>query len=276
MNRSNRAAALSATSAALVVALSYSAPSQAQNTSFSITRAPILTSTVTNIGAVSHTASPHYATAPASATERVSDGNSLGTPASARPALDSAPMVDVSLDRIDIKVTPPAAQGAVSEKKGFFGNLWTKATALLGIGPSTPPTLDQLVVTYAGEQTETPEQDCLAKAVYFEARGESLEGQLAVAQVVLNRAASGRYPASVCGVVTQPRQFSFISRGKFPTPDMRSDAWRRAVAVSRVAQERLAGTLASDVLWYHASYVSPGWGKRLRRSAQIGTHIFYS
>ena len=63
------------------------------------------------------------------------------------------------------------------------------------------------------------EETCLATAVYFEARGETLEGQLAVARVVMNRAASGRYPSSWCATVKQPAQFSFVRQGLFPSVD---------------------------------------------------------
>ena len=117
---------------------------------------------------------------------------------------------------------------------------------------------------------------CLAKAVYFEARSESLEGQLAVAEVILNRVASDRYPDTICDVVTQPSQFSFIRRGRFPRPKTDSDAWHRALAIADIAQNRRANSVAPNVLWYHATYVAPSWGKRLTRFAQIGTHIFYS
>ena len=119
------------------------------------------------------------------------------------------------------------------------------------------------------------ERKCLAGAVYFEARGESLEGQLAVAEVVLNRAASGEYPATICEVVKQPAQFSFVRDGHFPPIDESSVAWRTAVAVAHIAKEKLADKLPSDVLWYHADYVAPVWGRRLARVTQIGTHIFY-
>lgn len=265
MNRPTRAVAVAATSTAFAVAISFTAPAQAENVRYSVV-SPTLAPATTSATFTSPLRSPLLD--PATSTGGVH-------PDADQPVLGSNRTNEVVLDRIQVPVQLPVAP--VTEKKSFFGNLWTKATALLGFGgQAAAPTLDQLVIAYSGEQTETPEQDCLAKAVYFEARGESLEGQLAVAQVVINRAASGRYPASLCGVVTQPRQFSFINRGKFPTPDMSSDAWRKAVAVSRVAQEKLAGTLAPDVLWYHASYVNPGWGKRLRRSAQIGLHVFYS
>jgi spore germination cell wall hydrolase CwlJ-like protein len=163
-------------------------------------------------------------------------------------------------------------------------SLWSTAThwARLALTPSAPGaaaphrSLDELVGEYAGETTDTREQDCLAKAVYFEARGESLQGQLAVAQVVINRAGSGRYPADLCSVITQPWQFSFIRHGRFPTPDFSSTSWRKAVAVAKIAQAKLSDTLPSNVLWYHADYVAPSWGKRLTRQAKIGLHIFYS
>jgi spore germination cell wall hydrolase CwlJ-like protein len=140
-----------------------------------------------------------------------------------------------------------------------------------------PGTLDDLVAHYQTADTSDAEQDCLANAVYFEARGESLRGQLAVAEVVMNRAASGRYPATLCAVVIQPAQFSFVRRGRIPHADRGSDAWRRAVGVARIAVARAAPRLLpSSCLWYHASYVSPSWGRRLAQSARIGLHIFYS
>lgn len=137
--------------------------------------------------------------------------------------------------------------------------------------------LTEQVAAYGRVETDDQEQDCLASAVYFEARGESLEGQLAVAEVVMNRAASGRYPSTLCGVVEQPSQFSFVNRtGRIPNADRSSDAWRRAVAIARIAQDRVTTQLgSSDVLWYHADYVSPSWGRRLNRMTKIGLHIFY-
>lgn len=135
--------------------------------------------------------------------------------------------------------------------------------------------LRALVKAHAAADVPDPERECLAVAVYFEAQGEPIEGQLAVAEVVLNRAASGEYPRSICAVVTQPAQFSFVRDGRFPAIDRRSVAWRRAVAVAKIAAEHLADSLAPDVLWYHADYVAPGWGRRLDRVTQVGAHIFY-
>jgi spore germination cell wall hydrolase CwlJ-like protein len=76
--------------------------------------------------------------------------------------------------------------------------------------------------------------------------------------------------------VTQPAQFSFIRNGRFPTPDTDSQAWRTAVAIAEIARKAQADLVPANVLWYHATYVSPSWGRRLTRVAQIGTHIFYS
>jgi hypothetical protein len=141
--------------------------------------------------------------------------------------------------------------------------------------PPAPP-LPELVEEHEGVETANAEQDCLASAVYFEAQGEPLEGQLAVAEVVLNRTRSGLYPITICNVVTQPWQFSFVRGGVIPRADRRTRAWRRAVAVARIAQAGELRLLPREVLWYHANYVSPGWGRRLDREIQIGLHIFYS
>ena len=125
------------------------------------------------------------------------------------------------------------------------------------------------------------EQRCLVEAIYFEARGETEAGQAAVAQVVLNRAVSGLYPASVCGVVYQNRhrymacQFSFACEGKsLRIAD--AESWRTA---QRIAKEVLDGkTWIADVggsTHYHANYVRPRWARRLQRMDRIGSHIFY-
>ncbi len=119
------------------------------------------------------------------------------------------------------------------------------------------------------------EATCLATAVYFESKGEALEGQLAVAQVVINRSKSGRYPTSICGVVKQKAQFSFVRSGQFPRIDPGGMAWRKAQAIARIAAASMAQVIPTDVLWYHADYVAPGWGRRLARVEKIGAHIFY-
>ena len=135
--------------------------------------------------------------------------------------------------------------------------------------------LAALVDKYASNTQLDEQTSCLATAVYFEARGESVEGQLAVARVVMNRAASGRYPSDWCSVVKQPAQFSFVRHGEFPYADTSSYAWQRAEAVAQLAVANIVPSVDPDVLWYHANYVAPSWGRRLAMVQKIGAHIFY-
>ena len=132
-----------------------------------------------------------------------------------------------------------------------------------------------LVDKYATNAALDEQTNCLATAVYFEARGESVEGQMAVARVVMNRAASGRYPPDWCGVVKQHAQFSFVRHGEFPYVDTNSTAWQKAEAVAELAAANVVPSLSNDVLWYHANYVAPTWRRSLVEVQQIGAHIFY-
>jgi N-acetylmuramoyl-L-alanine amidase len=125
-----------------------------------------------------------------------------------------------------------------------------------------------------------PELVCLALAVYHEARSEPFIGQVAVAEVVLNRAASSSYPNDICGVVTQGGtvrhrcQFSYYCDGKPETPhDRRS--WRRSVAVAKLARNGVISAEVSDATHYHATYAQPYWRTHFRQVAMIGRHIFY-
>jgi spore germination cell wall hydrolase CwlJ-like protein len=132
-----------------------------------------------------------------------------------------------------------------------------------------------LVDKFATNAPLDEQTNCLATAVYFEARGESAEGQLAVAKVVMNRAASGKYPTDWCSVVKQPYQFSFVRHGQFPSADTNCEAWKKAEAVAELAVANVVPTLSDDVLWYHADYVAPTWRNNLQEVQKIGAHIFY-
>lgn len=120
---------------------------------------------------------------------------------------------------------------------------------------------------------EDAELNCLAIGVYYESKGEPLEGQLAVAEVILNRAKSGRFPTSVCGVLTQRGQFSFVRGGRLPQPPASARAWKTALAVAQVARDDAWDSRVSDALFFHARYVQPGWRKA--RVGSVGNHIFY-
>ena len=114
---------------------------------------------------------------------------------------------------------------------------------------------------------------CLAGAIYFESKGEPLSGQLAVAQVIINRAKSGRFPADVCGVVTQHGQFGFVRGGRIPSIDEARTAYRTAVAVARVALADAWDSAAETALYFNTPGRSPS--ARLQRVAMIGNHVFY-
>ncbi len=136
------------------------------------------------------------------------------------------------------------------------------------------PSLAELVAADEADIGDlSPDMRCLAGAIYFEAKSEPLRGQLAVGRVVVNRAKSGRFPASYCGVVYQPSQFSFVHHHTMPAINTGSRDWHEAVAIAKIAD---AGTLpspAKGALFFHATSVSPKW--RVTRIAQIGNHIFY-
>jgi len=133
--------------------------------------------------------------------------------------------------------------------------------------------LDALVDAQPTGSDLTPEMRCLAGAIYFEARGESLEGQLAVGRVVVNRSKSGRFPTSYCGVVYQPSQFSFVRGGSMPAVRTGSQDWREAIAIAKIADEGSWSSEVNNALFFHAARVSPSW--RLTRLARVDNHIFY-
>jgi N-acetylmuramoyl-L-alanine amidase len=163
------------------------------------------------------------------------------------------------------------AQPAQSVTLKFDSSIATQAAWLYKGGWP----LYALVDKFASNAPLDEQTNCLATAVYFEARGESAEGQLAVAKVVMNRAASGKYPTDWCSVVKQPYQFSFVRRGQFPAADTSCEAWKKAEAVAELAVANVVPTLSDDVLWYHADYVAPSWRNNLQEVQKIGAHIFY-
>ena len=134
-------------------------------------------------------------------------------------------------------------------------------------------TLAALVDAQGAPEDVEGDMKCLAGAVYFESKGETLEGQLAVARVIINRAKSGRFADSLCGVVYQPSQFSFVRGGGMPPIRTASHAWREAVAIAQIALDDSWDSQAEGALFFHARRVSPGWGKT--RLASIDNHIFY-
>ena len=134
--------------------------------------------------------------------------------------------------------------------------------------------LSELVAELRGSEAGSHELECLAIGVYFEAKSEPLAGQLAVGQVIANRANSGgRFPSSYCGVLFQRGQFSFVHGHSLPYVSHSSRQWQTAVAIAKIVDRELKDSSVGNALFFHARYVSPGW--RMKRVASIGNHIFY-
>ena len=135
-------------------------------------------------------------------------------------------------------------------------------------------TLAQAVAARDLPDAVDSELACLAGAIYYESKGEPLSGQLAVANVIMNRVESGRFPSTICGVVTQRGQFSFVRHGDIPPIDHSRKAYRTAIAVAQIAMAKdWKKDPAPDALFFHAKRVRPGWGKA--EVATIGHHVFY-
>ena len=178
------------------------------------------------------------------------------------PIADARPL----LRKLDLAIpvddaAPPTAAALAFARSDFGG---------------APP----FVAAMRSEEDTRRATDCLTQAVYYEARSEPVDGQRAVAQVVLNRVRDRAFPHSVCGVVFQGSerrtgcQFSFTCDGSMDRP-IEPAAWDRARIV---AQAALAGSVYAPVgsaTYYHANYVLPWWASSLSRIGAVGSHIFY-
>jgi spore germination cell wall hydrolase CwlJ-like protein len=144
----------------------------------------------------------------------------------------------------------------------------------------TPPAvkpgddLATMVAELRGPEPGSRELECLATGIYFESKSEPLAGQLAVGKVIANRAASGgRFPGTYCGVLFQRGQFSFVRGHSLPSVAHSNRQWQTAVAIAKIVDQHLQDSSVGNALFFHARYVSPGWG--LKRVASIGNHVFY-
>ncbi|MGB0670507.1 MAG: cell wall hydrolase [Rhodospirillales bacterium] len=122
---------------------------------------------------------------------------------------------------------------------------------------------------------------CLALNIYWEARSEPLDGQIAVAAVTLNRTKSEAFPDTICGVVQQGFsgrlhrcQFSWWCDGKSDVPE-EIEAWNRSVELAAAVLDGKKQDPTEGAMWYHADYVSPDWAKHKVQVAKIGHHLFY-
>ncbi|MDT0576212.1 cell wall hydrolase [Croceicoccus sp. F390] len=174
---------------------------------------------------------------------------------------------DAALERTTVFVSAPVVQAIpapvepINRKPDFD---MVEATSL-----------GDLVTAMPEPSSLGEELHCLAGAIYFESKGESLAGQLAVGRVIIARAQSGRFPESYCGVVLQRSQFSFVRGGRIPSINQSSKAWSRAKKLAMIANAGSWQSEAEGALFFHAKYAAPGWRNRMARLAQIDNHIFY-
>ena len=195
-------------------------------------------------------------------------------------------------------VTAPQAELTEDVLLGYIAKKQNQALdAIEAADFSNKPTLTAAVLTNYAQEGFVPttkrvklaegERLCLAQAIYHEARGESREGQLAVANVIINRAFSKKYPSTICGVVFQNAdkgkykcQFTFACDGRSDMGRERT-AWNRSLKLADDAfyefqRGERPGVIPNSALYYHTTAVAPRWSHTFHRVAAIGSHVFYA
>jgi spore germination cell wall hydrolase CwlJ-like protein len=173
------------------------------------------------------------------------------------------------------------------DKEQFFGSLAMLGVPVLAVGSivwfawSGRTVVEPSKVDTA--QRRAADLRCLAENIYFEARGEPVDGQYAVAEVTLNRARSANFPKTICAVVFDSRwdpsrkrfvaHFSWTSMEDLSEPS--GPAWKQAMTVATAVYDDMHMPLVPDALFYHATSVRPYWAHTKKTVAKIGNHIFY-
>ena len=192
---------------------------------------------------------------------------------------NSAPGKATGLDRSTTNLTALANLNALSPQN--VPQIAPVATPVATVEPIAPNAataeaeeFDTLAQAVAAQDSAAADDalQCLAGAIYFESKGEPLTGQLAVAEVIINRAKSGRFPADVCDVVKQRGQFSFVRGGQIPTINA-GTAYRTAIAVAKVALADAWNSPAEKALYFNTADRRPS--VRAVKVASIGNHVFY-
>jgi spore germination cell wall hydrolase CwlJ-like protein len=193
---------------------------------------------------------------------------------------NSAPGQATGIDRSTVNLTALANLNALpSQNVPQIAPAVTSVTAVEKIGveqiaPAEEAEFDTLAQAVAAQDSAAADEalQCLAGAIYFESKGEPLTGQLAVAEVIINRAKSGRFPADVCAVVKQRGQFSFVRGGQIPNISA-GTAYRTAIAVAKVALADAWNSPAEKALYFNTADRRPAG--RVIKVASIGNHVFY-
>ncbi|MDE3080130.1 MAG: cell wall hydrolase [Paracoccaceae bacterium] len=199
-----------------------------------------------------------------------------------------------ALADVSASVQNPSAPSVDARLSSLFG---ADSTSLMGVAPQqlekiTKPvvkTSDSVIdhIQYTDAWLATlpvatggEEWACLAKAIYFEARGESVEGEFAVGEVIANRVDSPDFPHSICAVINQGTgqryacQFSFACDGR---PDVIRDeaAYEKAGKIAKLILDGAPRVLTKGATYFHTVWVHPGWSRRFEETAAIGAHVFY-
>jgi N-acetylmuramoyl-L-alanine amidase len=191
-----------------------------------------------------------------------------------------APDTFVSLPTAPLTIATTAPIAAAGKPDGRISMLlagaalsWSKALARLAGDSDAPEAAAQPTETAAADDTDDADIECMAKVVHHEARNQSHEGQLAVAQLIMNRVESGRFAGTACAVANQPGQF-FRTASYNPRRD--SADWANALEVAREARNGSGSEVAPGALFFHAAYASANSFFRTRqRVATLGDHVFY-
>ena len=186
-------------------------------------------------------------------------------------------VVSISSVAIGLGVTG-SAEGAVTPSVTAAGSQVAKASPAVAAARLQPVVLGPALLA---QPLDPRDLDCMTKAVYYEARGETAAGQAAVAQVVLNRVGQGSFAPSVCGVVYQGAgtgdcQFSFACHGRTAKSRLEPDAWATSRAV---AARALSGYVMPEIhgaTYFHVASLGAVWGRKMAPVARVGRHVFYS
>lgn len=184
---------------------------------------------------------------------------------SAQSTAGLAAEVEQMLPQPAVMVSEPTP-ATISEPTGFDGDELAEGDSV------AYPTLAAAVAAQSTHDGDDDAIQCLAGAIFYESKGEPLSGQLAVADVIINRSKSGRFPSDICEVVTQRGQFGFVRGGRIPTINEDSRSYRTAVAVAKVALADAWDSDADRALYFNRGR-APASG--LTKVASIGNHIFW-
>ena len=202
-------------------------------------------------------------------------GSSSVAPAQVGPAAE--PLIPVTSTSLPVAETPqPLSVEVPTPQSDELAPLPAPEQNSVQESQNVRPSGDlaALVAQLRSSEPGSRELECLAVGIYFESKSEPLAGQLAVGEVIANRADShGRFPSSYCGVLFQRSQFSFVRGHSLPSVPRASRQWQTAVAIAKIVDQDLKDSAAPQALFFHARRVSPGW--KLKRVASIGNHIFY-